>query len=410
MVCDADPMGRVVVEGASISIEVTLVDAEIAEILQQVPEGRRVEFVTRGLRSGLIAMGNDMTTKLREAMRFMQTTLDAQVSSFGERMAERVREQLGDADKDGHVQRRVQEILSRMTIDLRAGIEKALPEVFDGQTKKSVERIQAEGDRVMKEITALFSENGIAFREIREVRRDFALRLEELKTAMTIAQTKTANPSPREAGLDYEQWIHGQLASIGSLRGDDVELVAGKAGRLPRCLKGDTRVVIATDGVEVSAPPVVAIEIRDREDSEFTLDDVATMVQNREAQVGMVIAAHTGSLPRQYADRPFAVSRPKRLITLLADPEVPGGEVTLAAAYQLACILAIESVRQSRDGDWDAVSRKVEEVAEAVEGMAEARSALGAIERKAHDAGSSADKRHAHVIRLVAELTAMVRP
>jgi hypothetical protein len=306
IVGDPDPAGRVVIQGASISIEVSLVDAEIAEILEQVPEGRRVEFVTRGLRSGLIAMGNDMTTKLREAMRFMQSTLDSQVTSFGERMAERVREQLGDADKDGHVQRRVQEILGRMTVDLRAGIEKALPEVFDGQAKKSVERIQAEGDRVMKEITTLFSENGIAFREIREVRRDFALRLEELKTAMTIAQTKTANPSPREAGLDYEEWVHGQLASIGSLRGDDVELVAGKTGKLPRCLKGDTRVVIATDGVEVTAPPVIAIEIRDREDSEFTLDDVATMVQNREAQAGMVIAAHSGSLPRQYADRPLA--------------------------------------------------------------------------------------------------------
>src|SRR4051812_13602286 len=106
-----EPAGSVFVDGSGVTVEVTFVDPEIAEILRQTPEGRRVALVVRGMRSGLIAAGHDMTDRLRDAMRFMQTTLDTQVSGFGERMTEKVREQLGDADKDGHVQQRMKEIL-----------------------------------------------------------------------------------------------------------------------------------------------------------------------------------------------------------------------------------------------------------------------------------------------------------
>jgi hypothetical protein len=62
----------------------------------------------------------------------------------------------------------------------------------------------------------------------------------------------------------------------------------------------------------VTTPPCVAMEIRDREDSEFSLADVEMMVENREARAAVVIAAHRGSLPKQYADRSFAISYPKR--------------------------------------------------------------------------------------------------
>jgi hypothetical protein len=230
----SEPAGSVDVDAASIAAHVTFHDPEIAEILRQVPEGRRVEFFIRGARGGLLMMGHDMTTRLRDAMRFMQTTLDTQVTSFGERMAEKVRDQLGDADKGGHVERRLQELLARGSAELKTSIEKALPEMFDGQTRKSIELIQAEWERVIKEMTALFSENGLAWREIRDARREFSERLEEVKLAMTVAQTKAANPSPRDAGLDYEAWAHAQLVSIGTLRGDDVEATAGKAGKIVR--------------------------------------------------------------------------------------------------------------------------------------------------------------------------------
>ena len=86
------PAGHVQVEGATITVDITFADAEIAEILMQVPEGRRVEFVVRAARSGALAMGNDITTRMRESLRFMQTTLDTQVTSFGERMVEKVAE------------------------------------------------------------------------------------------------------------------------------------------------------------------------------------------------------------------------------------------------------------------------------------------------------------------------------
>jgi hypothetical protein len=403
-----EPEGIINLDGPRITAKITFTDPECAEILRQAPEGRRVEFFVRGVRSGLIAMGNDMTTRLREAMKFMQTTVDAQVSSFSERMGEKIHEQLGDADKDGHLQRRVREILEGMSVELKAKMETALPEVFDKQTRKSVEFIQAEGERVMRQIASLFAENGVAWHVIQDARRDFAARLEEVKTAMTIAQTKTANPTPRDAGLDYEAWVHSQLAATGSLRGDDIELTSGKAGKITRCLKGDTRILVSCEGVELTAPPFVAIEIRDREDSEFSLADVEMMVENREAQAAVVIAAHAGSLPKQYADRPFAISYPKRLITLVLDPESSEAEVVLAAAYHLACVLAVGAVRQSRDGDWEAVARKVEAIEQLVEGMTDDQGAFSHIERKAHDAAAKSSKRHAHVVRLIAELVALL--
>src|SRR4029077_4072290 len=137
-------------------------------------------------------------------------------------------------------------------INLNAQLEKSIPEAFEKQTKKSGEVIEAEGERVMRQIAALFAEEGVAWNVIQEARRDFAQRLEELKMAATVAQTKAANPTPREAGLDYEAWVHGQLATIGALRGDDVEFTAGKAGSVSRCFKGDSRILVASDGIDVT--------------------------------------------------------------------------------------------------------------------------------------------------------------
>lgn len=404
------PKGEVQVEGDVIFVNgLAIHDADLVEIVRQVPEGRRVELVERALRVGLTAIGNDMTSRLRESMRFVQTTLDQHVTTFGERLAERVGEQLGGADKEGHVQRRIHEILTRWSAELRADFARSLPDVFDGQTKKSVERIQAEGERVLKQITALFSENGMAFNELREVRRDFATRLDEVKTAMTVAQTKAANPTPREAGLDYQTAVHERLATIGGLRGDDVEDTADKVGKVPHCKKGDTRILLAVNGIDVTAPPCIAVEIRDREDNEFSLPEIEMMRRNREAQVAVVIAAHAGSLPKQYAGQALSVSWPKRLITLLLDPDSPDADVVLAAAYNLACVLAVESVRHSREGDWDSVSRIADAAERVIGGMTDDQAAFNHIERKAHDASAKVAKRHSELVRLIADLGAIIR-
>ncbi len=404
------PKGDVHVDGDTIYADgIVIHDSELAEIVRQAPEGRRVELVERAIRVGLTAIGNDMTSRLRESMRFVQTTLTDQVSEFGDRLAERVKEQLGDAGKDGHVQRRVDQILSEWSERMKNDFEKALPDAFDVQTKKSVERVQAEGDRALKQIVGLFSENGIAFNELREVRRDFTQQLEQIKIAMTVAQTKAANPSPREAGLNYEAVVHGILATIGSLRGDDVEDTAKKAGKLPRCQKGDTRILPATPGVDVTAPPYIAVEIRDRETDEFSLADVEMMMRNREAQAAIVVAAHRGSLPKQYAGQSFAVSWQRRLITVALDPESPDTEVVLAAAYNLACVLAVEAVRQSGEGNWEAVARKAEAIEAVIAEMVEDQAVLSHIERKAHEGLTKAGKRHALLVRLVTDLLAIAR-
>jgi hypothetical protein len=83
--------------------------------------------------------------------------------------------------------------------------------------------------------------------------------------------------------------------------------------------------------------------------------------------------------------------------------------VLLAATYDVAAALAIESVRRSRDGDWDEVARRVEAVEQAVEGVTEARAAFDSIEKKAHEGSAAAAKRHALLVRLVAELAVVVR-
>ena len=57
---------------------------------------------------------------------------------------------------------------------------------------------------------------------------------------MTVAQTKAANPSPREAGLNYEAIVHGILATIGSLRGE----VGGRSQRAEKMRQRGTRLPI----------------------------------------------------------------------------------------------------------------------------------------------------------------------
>jgi hypothetical protein len=403
------PTGRVEIVGPSIKAEVSFYDPEVAEILQQVPDGRRVEFFVRGARGGLIVMGNDMTSRMRDAMRFMQTTLDTQIGSFGDRMVEKVAEQLGDADRDGHLQKRVRVILTEWSSDLKSEFAKSLPDVFEGHTRKSVERIEAEGDRVLKKITAIFSEGGIAFNELREVRREFTKRLDDVKETFVVAKTMAANPSPRDAGLDYQAIIHKHLSTIGSLRGDDVEDTADKVGSLPNCKKGDTRILLAHDGLEVVAPPCIAVEIRDRKGDEFNLDHLQKMLRNREAQVGMVIASQPGSLPRQYATQPFAISRPKRLITLALPDDLPGCEVVLAATYSLAAYMALDAVRKTHNGDWAEVARIADAMQAVIEGMVEDQTAFNTIEKKAHDAAQKSSRRHGELVRLITDLGSIIR-
>jgi hypothetical protein len=403
------PSGRVDLDGASVKAEVTFYDPEIVEILQQVPEGRRVDFFVRGARGGLIVMGNDMTTKMRDAMRFMQTTLDTQVSSFGDRMVEKVVQQLGDADEDGNLQKRVRVILNDWSTELKDSFAKSLPDVFESHTKKSIEQIEAEGYRTLKKITAIFSEGGVAFNELREVRREFTKGLSDVKETFVVAKTMAANLSPRDAGLDYQAVIHQHLATIGGLRGDDVEDTADKVGKVPNCKKGDTRILLAHDGAEVIAPPCVAIEIRDRKGDEFTLDHLQTMLRNREAQVGLIIASQPGSLPRQYASQPFAISRPKRLITLTLPDDLPGCEVILAAAYSLAAYMALDAVRKTHDGDWAAVARIADAMQNVIEGMVEDQTAFNTIEKKAHDASQKASRRHSELVRLISDLGGIIR-
>ena len=404
------PQGDVHVDGNAIYANGIMIrDAELAEIVRQAPEGRRVELMERAVRVGLIAIGNDMTSRLRETMRFVHSTLDQQVTQFGGRMAECVKEQLGDVSKDGHVQRRINEILWQWSERVKADFEKSLPSLFEGQTTKSIERIEAEGDRVLKQIVALFSENGLAFNELREVRRDVSQQLDQVKTAITVAQTKAMNPSPRDAGLKYEATIHRLLVTIGSLRGDDVEDTANKVGRLPNCKKGDTRILPAAPGIAVVAAPCVAVEIRDREENEFSLADIDMMMRNREAQAAIVVAAHAGSLPKQYAGQSFAVSWSKRLVAVVLDPQSSDGEVVLAAAYNLACVLAIEAVRHTHDGDWEAVVCKTEAIEAVINGMTEEQDLFSQLERKAHDGLTKSSKRHAQLVRLIADLLAVAR-
>ena len=241
------------------------------------------------------------------------------------------------------------------------------------------------------------------------MRRDFSQRLDEVKTAITVAQTKAANPSPRDAGLSYEASITGMLTTIGSLRGDDVEDTANKVGKVPNCKKGDARILPSAVGRHRRHPAVHRCRDPRSEENEFSFADVEMMVRNREAQAAMVIAAHMGSLPKQYAGQSFAVSWQKRLITIVLDAESPDAEVILAAAYSLACVLAVEAVRQSRDGDWEAIVRKAEAIEAAISEMTEEQALFSHIERKAHDGLTKSSKRHAGLIRLIADLLAIAR-
>lgn len=203
--------------------------------------------------------------------------------------------------------------------------------------------------------------------------------------------------------------MHEQLVSIGTARGDDVEHTGTTAGKVARCMKGDSRSVLNASGADVTEPPFVAVEIGDRRDQELSFSNIETMRQNREAHVAMVVAAHPGSLPRQYRNRHFVVSRPRRFVGVVVDPDSQDASLLLSIAYDVSASMTYEVVRRSGGGDWNEVARKVEAVEEAVQHIGEARLALAQIERKAHDAGSSADKRNAYLLRTVAELAAVVR-
>jgi hypothetical protein len=123
----------------------------------------------------------------------------------------------------------------------------------------------------------------------------------------------------------------------------------------------------------------------------------------------MVIASQSGALPRQYASQPFAISRPKRLITLALPDDFPGCEIVLAATYGLAAYMALDVVRKTHDGDWAEVARIAEAMQNVIAGMVEDQTAFTAIEKKAHDASAKASRRHAELVRLITDLGGIIR-
>jgi hypothetical protein len=312
-----------IVDGGIVIQHLVVNDREVANYLERTPEGTVAEHVVRALRIGVLAMDADMNERFRDTMRFVNGHIDGALDAFEKRVAVTVGQQIGQGNRDGALQQRAREIFEEAKRTVRDEFRQLGPQVLGSKADEIERRLKQRADELVEKVERLFQEGGSfhsQFETLRRELRDGQLNLkgeiELVKEHVVRQQGAVENRNPVDEGYDYEDSVQNMLSRIGDMRGDEVEHVDRVAGRSGRSRKGDTVVTLNVERAAVTIAPRIAFEIRARSESPISLADVEATRKNRDAQVVVVVGAHRGSLPKEYADRPFRFASARKIVTL----------------------------------------------------------------------------------------------
>ncbi len=207
---------------------------------------------------------------------------------------------------------------------LNRGIREALARLFDDEGESPLMVHLANGE---KAIAAL---RGDMF--------TIETRLRDQVTALgeKVLEAKAHIPAPVQAGRTWESDTLDDIARITSILGDAIEPVGdfpghggSKAGDLVLHVYDDD-----FDGIRV------AVECRTGSSRPVTMSQLRRMVDNRDAHCGLLLTELPAALPRDARAVGFRIYLAERVVVLHYDRSSAGGEQMLAAAIQVARLLA----------------------------------------------------------------------
>lgn len=143
-------------------------------------------------------------------------------------------------------------------------------------------------------------------------------------------------PAPIQAGRTWESDTLDDIARITSILGDTVESVGNTPGH-GRNKAGDHVLQVYDDDFDGIR---VAVECRTGSSRQVTVSQLRRMVDNREAQSGLLLTQMPAALPRDAKAIGFRVYLAERVVVLHYDRGSAGAEQLLATAVQVARLLA----------------------------------------------------------------------
>jgi hypothetical protein len=179
------------------------------------------------------------------------------------------------------------------------------------------------------------------------------------ETLAALQATRKANERGTVHGLEFEEALCAQVASLAQGHADVSEAVGNSTGLIRNCKTGDLVVTLGPD----SPAPGVKIVWEAKQAGGYSLrnalDEITEARKNREAQIGIFVfsARHAPA-----GLEPLA--RYDRDIVLSWDAEDPQSALLIRAAYSLARALALRESRASADAA--AALRTIDEATRAV--------------------------------------------
>jgi hypothetical protein len=154
--------------------------------------------------------------------------------------------------------------------------------------------------------------------------------------AKQVAVQQAESPAPVETGRAWESDAIDDVARVTTILGDIVE-AAGTAPGHAGSRAGDAVLHVADDGADGLR---VAIECRTGSSRPVSIDALRTVVANRDAQAGLLLADRPGLLPRDAQAAGFRIYWADRLVVLHHDRKEAGSAHLLAIAVQVSRLVA----------------------------------------------------------------------
>ena len=166
--------------------------------------------------------------------------------------------------------------------------------------------------------------------------QDFHAEVRATLAAMTAS--KRERSAPNLHGTDFEQAVEIVVADFAARRGHVHEVTSHKAGRIPRCMKGDFKMLLSSDSIASGA----ALVVEAKEDTSYTvpkaLKELEIAKKNRDAEVSVfVFSARTAPSDIE------PLARHGRDVLVVWDVEDRSLDAVLDAALCLAVCLCTDA-------------------------------------------------------------------